>query len=261
MNRMRLPEKALVVALDHARTLGVVKGLEDPGTVLDQVIEAGADGIMTSYGVVKKYGNRIIGRVPTFLRLDGGPSIYREDWLKYTEWSLLHSVEDARDLGVDGVCVMCFIGGEVELRTFEIVARVASNCHADGLPVMVEALPCLGLSRIPEPLSPEAMASAARIAFEHGADIIKAYYTGTPEGFRNVTLNCPVPTLIAGGSKMDTEKAALEVVHGAMLGGAKGVVFGRNIWQSRNVPGAVAALRAIIHSGATVDQALELVGS
>lgn len=150
MNRILLPEKALVVALDHARTLGVVKGLEDPGKVIDQVIDAGADGIMTSYGVVKKYRDRIIGRVPTFLRL---------------------------------------------------------------------------------------------------------------EGFRNVTLNCPVPTLIAGGSKMDTEKAALEVLHGAMQGGAKGVVFGRNIWQSRNVPGTVAALRAIIHSGASVDQALERIGS
>ncbi len=60
---------------------------------------------------------------------------------------------------------------------------------------------------------------------------------------------------------MDTEKAALEVVHGAMQGGAKGVVFGRKIWQSRNVPGVVAAFRAIIHSGATVDQALEQIGS
>lgn len=259
MNRMRLPEKALVVALDHARTLGVVEGLGDPGKVLDQVIEAGADGIMTSYGVVKKYANRVIGRVPTFLRLDGGPSIYREDWLKYTEWSLLHSVEDARGLGVDGVCVMCFLGGEVELRTFEIVARVASDCREDGLPVMVEALPCQGLSRIPNPLAPEAMASAARIAFEHGADIVKAYYTGTAEGFRKVTLNCPVPTLIAGGSKMDTERAALEVVYGAMQGGAKGVVFGRNIWQSRNVAGTVARLRAIIHSGASVDQAAEML--
>jgi class I fructose-bisphosphate aldolase len=84
MNRLYLPEKALVVALDHAQTLGVVPGLEDPGRVLDTVIEAGADGIMTSYGVIKKYGERLIGRVPTFLRLDGGPSIFREDWLKYT---------------------------------------------------------------------------------------------------------------------------------------------------------------------------------
>lgn len=257
MDRRHLPEKALVVALDHAQALGVVEGLEDPGRVLDDVIEAGADGILTSYGVVKKYRNRILGRVPLFMRLDGGPSMYREDWLKYTEWSLLHSVEDARNLGVNGICVMCFLGGEVELRTFEIVARVASECGVDGLPVMVEALPCLGLQRIPKPLSPDAMASAARIAFEHGADILKTYYTGTPDGFRVVTRNCPVPTLIAGGPKMDTERAALEVVHGAMQGGAKGVVFGRNIWQSRNVQGAISALRAIIHSGASVDQALE----
>jgi class I fructose-bisphosphate aldolase len=256
MERMHLPEKALVIALDHAQTLGVVEGLENPGQVLDEVIAAGADGIMTSYGVVKKFGPQIIGRVPTFIRLDGGPSMYKEDWLKYTEWSLLHSVEDARALGVDGVCVMCFIGGPVELRTFEIVSRVASASRADGLPVMVEALPCLDLQRIPRPLSPDAMASAARIAFEHGADIVKTYYTGTPEGFRKVTRNCPVPTLIAGGPKMDTERAALEIVHGAMLGGAQGVVFGRNIWQSKNVSGAISALRAIIHSGASVDQAM-----
>jgi DhnA family fructose-bisphosphate aldolase class Ia len=257
MNKLYLPEKALVVALDHARTLGVVPGLEDPGKVLDTVIEAGADGIMTSYGVVKKYGKRLIGRVPTFLRLDGGPSIFREDWLKYTEWSLLHSVEDAGDLGVDGVCVMCFIGGEVELRTFEILGKVASECHAAELPVMVEALPSLDAARIAKPQESEAMASAARIAFEHGADIVKTYYTGTPEGFRQVTSNCPVPTLIAGGAKMDSEKAALEVVYGAMQGGGKGAVFGRNIWQNRNVKGVVTAIRAIIHSGASVDQALK----
>ena len=40
MNRMRLPEKALVVALDHARTLGVVEGLGDPGEVLDAALRA-----------------------------------------------------------------------------------------------------------------------------------------------------------------------------------------------------------------------------
>lgn len=211
---------------------------------------------MTSYGVVKRYRDQLVGRVPTFLRLDGGPSSYREDWLKYTEWSLLHTVEDARALGVDGVCVMCFLGGEVELRTFEIVAQVARDCREDGLPVMVEALPCIDTPRIRKPLAPDAMASAARIAFEHGADIIKTYYTGTTEGFRKVTENCPVPVLIAGGAKMETVEAALTVVHGAIQAGAKGVVFGRNIWQNPNIHGVMASLRAIIHHGATVEQAM-----
>jgi class I fructose-bisphosphate aldolase len=257
MNRLQLKDKALVVAMDHARTLGLVDGLQNPGKILEEVIAAGADGVMTSYGVVKRYRDQLIGRIPTFLRLDGGPSIYREDWLKYTEWSLLHTVEDARALGVDGVCVMCFLGGDVELKTFEIVARVVRDCRGDGLPVMVEALPCIDTPRIRKPLAPEMMASAARIAFEHGADIVKTYYTGTTEGFRKVTGNCPVPVLIAGGAKMDTVEAALTVVHGAMQAGGKGVVFGRNIWQNSNIHGVMASLRAIIHHGAAVEKAMK----
>ncbi len=257
MSRLKLGDSALVVAMDHARTLGVVPGLENVGKTLDRVLDAGADGVMTTYGVVKHFHDRLIGRVPTFLRLDGGPSIYREDWLEYSEWSLLHTVEDARRLGVDGVCLMGFMGGDVEMRTYEIVARVVGDCASDGLPVMVEALPC-PTDRIPNTTDAKAMASASRIAFELGADIVKTYYTGSSESFRHVTETCPLPVLIAGGVRMDTIDAALEVVHGAIAGGGKGVVFGRNIWQDDDPAAVVRAMRAIIHDGASVADALAI---
>jgi len=77
MPKFDVSRRQLVVAMDHGRALGAVAGLEDPGRVLDTVIEAGADAIMTSYGVVKRYRERLIGQVPTILRLDGGPSHYR----------------------------------------------------------------------------------------------------------------------------------------------------------------------------------------
>lgn len=250
--------RALIVAMDHARTHGVIQGLENPGAVIDQVVAAGADGVMTTFGVIKHYRDHLIGRIPTILRLDGGPSLYREDWLAYTEWSLLHTVEDALRLGVDGVVLMAFVGIPVELETFRIVARVAGECLSANLPVMVEALPCAS-ERIPDPKAPDAMASAARLGFEHGADIIKTYYTGTPEGFRQVIDNCPVPTLIAGGPRMDTVEASLEVVQGAMQAGASGVVFGRNIWQHANPTGMVKALHHIIHRESSVADALELL--
>ena len=255
MARLELGDRALVVAMDHARTLGALPGLEDPGATLDRVLDAGADAVMTSYGVVKRYHERLIGRVPTFLRLDGGPSLYREDWLEYSEWSLLHSVEDARWLGVDGVCVMGFMGGEVEMKTYEILGKVVGDCARDGLPVMVEALPC-PTERIPDPKAPKAMADASRIAFEMGGDIIKTYYTGSAESFREVTSVCPAPVLIAGGVRMDTAEAALEVVHGAMQGGGRGVVFGRNIWQDPDPGRIVGALRAVIHEDASPAEAL-----
>jgi DhnA family fructose-bisphosphate aldolase class Ia len=237
----------------------VAPGLEKPGEVLDRVLDAGADAVMTSYGVIKHYRDKLIGRVPTFLRLDGGPSIYREDWLRFSDWRLLHTVDDARRLGVDGVCLMGFMGAEVEMDTYAIVARVVGDCAADGLPVMVEALPC-PTERIPDPMDPAAMASASRIGFELGGDIVKTYYTGSADSFRRVTSACPVPVLIAGGTRMDTVRAALDVVHGSIQGGGSGVVFGRNIWQNPQPAAVVAAIKAIIHDGADVAGAMAQAG-
>jgi class I fructose-bisphosphate aldolase len=71
-------ERMLVIAMDHARALGAVRGLEAPGTLIDTMIEAGADAVMTSFGTVKAYRERLVGRVPVYLRLDGGPSIVKE---------------------------------------------------------------------------------------------------------------------------------------------------------------------------------------
>ena len=258
MSRFDPQRKQLVVAMDHGRTLGEVEGLEDPGRVIDTVIEAGADAIMTSYGVVKRYRESLIGRIPTILRLDGGPSRYREDWLKYSEWTLLHTVEDARALGVDGVCTMVFMGGAVELETLEITAAVAGECLRDGLPLMVEALPCPS-ERIPDPTDAEAMASACRLGFEHGADVLKTYATGSAESFARVTASCPAPVLIAGGPKMGSERAVLQVVRDTLDAGGRGVVFGRNIWQSPDVAKMVKALRHLIHDDGAVEQAAELL--
>ena len=253
-----ITKKQLVVAMDHGRALGAVVGLEDPGRVIELVVEAGADAIMTSFGVVKRYRERLIGRVPTLLRVDGGPSRYREDWLKYTEWRLLHTVDDARALGVDGVCTMVFMGAEVEAETLEITAEVAGECLEDGLPLMVEALPCPS-ERILDPNDADAMADACRIGFEHGADVLKTYATGSAESFRKVTAGCPAPVLIAGGPRMESERAVLQVVRDTLDAGGMGVVFGRNIWQSPHPARMIQALRHLIHGDGTVDEAAELL--
>ena len=247
--------RALYVAMDHARTHGVVEGLEDPGRIIDIAVDNGADGIMTSYGVIKHYRNRLIGRIPTVLRLDGGPSLYREDWLANTEWSMLHTVEDAIDLGVDGVVTMLFMGIPVELKTMEITAAAAREARKANLPLIVEALP--GPSeRVPDAKAPGAMASACRLAFEHGADFLKTYYTGDPDGFRVVIENSPAPVLLAGGPKTPNDLETLRMVQGAMTSGARGAFYGRNVWQHKNPAGMVRALRRVIHDNAAAEDAV-----
>jgi DhnA family fructose-bisphosphate aldolase class Ia len=251
-------QKQLVVAMDHGRAMGAVPGLDDPGQVIDSVIEAGADAIMTSFGVIKRYRDRLIGHIPTIMRIDGGPSLFREDWLRNTKWSMLHSFEDAQELEVDGICTMVFVGAECELDTLEITAEVAGACLQADLPLMVEALPC-PCDRIPDPNTADAMASACRIGFEHGADVLKTYAPGGVEAFRQVVARSPVPVMIAGGPKADGPRGALQVVRDSLDGGGRGVVFGRNIWQSPDPAKMVVALRHLIHEDGSVDEALELL--
>ena len=68
-----------------------------------------------------------------------------------------------------------------------------------------------------------------------------------------------VPVLIAGGPPAKTQREVLEMVHGAMSAGAKGLMMGRKIWQSPNPPATASALMAIVRNGASVDEAEEVL--
>src|SRR5918993_740831 len=76
--------RALIVAMDHARTHGAIEGLEDPGAVIEASVDGGADAVMTTFGVANRYGEKPAAPLPTISRLEGAPSLYREDWLAYT---------------------------------------------------------------------------------------------------------------------------------------------------------------------------------
>lgn len=257
--RLDLDRPRLVLAMDHARAMGAVAGLEDPRRVLETSIEAGVDAVMTSFGVVKRYRGLLVGRVPTFLRLDGGPSLLKERWLENSEWALLYTLDDAARLGVDGVCLMYFMGAACELRTLEIVARVCGEALARGLPVMVEALPCKHPA-IPDTNDPGMMADACRIAFEHGADILKTYFPHDRAGFARVVRSCPAPVLIAGGPKLSDDRAVLAMVAESVAEGGKGVVFGRNIWQHARPERMVKALLATLRSAPIEEAEAALAG-
>lgn len=67
---------------------------------------------------------------------------------------------------------------------------------------------------------------------------------------------CPVPVVVAGGPKCESEKEVFEFVHDGMQKGAIGINLGRNVWQSPHPAAVAKALRAIVHEKASVKQAL-----
>ena len=81
----------------------------------------------------------------------------------------------------------------------------------------------------------------ARVCAEsHKLGIIKAFYC---KDFEKVTSNCPVPVILAGGPK-DADITA--VVREVVSKGAKGLAFGRNLFQAEDIKGLVRDLDAAL---------------
>jgi DhnA family fructose-bisphosphate aldolase class Ia len=250
--------RCLTVAIDHGMVHGPARGLENTDELIERMIDAGADALMVSYGTLKRSGQRLRGRIPVIARIDGGPSVRTGVWREYDDWRLLFDVEDAAALGADAVVVMHFVGAPVEMDTLQNMAEAVAQCQRAGLPLLVEALACPH-PNIPDIFDPATIALAARIAAEYGADFVKTTYSGDPESFRQVVRGAAVPVLVLGGERMNSDRAALELTHGAVAAGAAGIVMGRNIWQAPDPAAMVRALRAMIHDGASVDAAAALL--
>lgn len=60
---------------------------------------------------------------------------------------------------------------------------------------------------------------------------------------------------------MDSDKAIMEMVKGAIEAGAAGVSIGRNIFQHQNPTKIVKALSMIVHKDALVEEALDYMNN
>jgi putative autoinducer-2 (AI-2) aldolase len=96
---------------------------------------------------------------------------------------------------------------------------------------------------------------ASRIAAELGAHIVKTYHC---DDLEKVVEGCPVPIVIAGGKKMNTEMDVFEMTYDAIDKGAVGVDMGRNIWQHDYPVPMIKGVRAIVHKKYTAKEAFQL---
>jgi len=75
---------------------------------------------------------------------------------------------------------------------------------------------------------------------------VKTDYTGDPVSMQSVVEGCPIPILVLGGSRQGSDEEALGVVRDAVLAGAAGVFFGRNVFQSANMGLFLQRARAVL---------------
>ena len=134
--------------------------------------------------------------------------------------------------------------GDVFADNVRAIGETAREAHRAGIPLIVESV--LWGSRAADRRDPDLLAYVCRMAAELGADVIKTEYTGDPETMAGVIDGCPVPVLTLGGSRSGPEEA-VESARGAIGAGARGIVFGRNVWQADDPAKMSARLREAVH--------------
>ncbi|MBV8475326.1 MAG: hypothetical protein JOZ36_01570 [Acidobacteria bacterium] len=232
-------KRALIVAFDHALVLGPIPGTEDPLTQVSRFAQARVNAILLHLGLMRRCAETCCeNRLP--------PLLARIDWTSM--WSvgvhgggalcssLLAHPEDALHLGADAVVTYLTMGtGDSEFESRELArnAEVARACERVGMPLIIESL-ARG-PRIETPGVPEWLRLHTRIAAELGADAVKTDYTGDPGSMRSIIKECPVPIFVLGGSRQGSDEDALEIVRGATLAGAAGVILGRKVFQAADM--------------------------
>lgn len=236
--------RSVVVAMDHGLPGMFPLGrLADPESLLGAISDAGADAILTTPGLARRFAP-FIGKLGLIVRLDGGATAIGN---APRSSSLIATPEDALRLGADAVAVMGFCGTDDEAKSLATLGKVATECRSLDLPVMAEMLP-LGFGGDP---TVEEVAMAARIGAEMGADIIKTKYIGSQEEYQQVTETCFAPVLILGGSERDLSQVT-NTIGEALTAGAAGVAMGRSVWRSDDVRTAVARIVAAVHRNVVV---------
>jgi DhnA family fructose-bisphosphate aldolase class Ia len=241
--------RSFITALDHGVTIGVPAGAEDVAKTLETVIAGGPDAVLVSPGTIEKAGQH-------FARRGSPAALIRCDWIindPYINdlgegYRVLVSPAQALALGADAAVMFLMIGagdGQLFADNVRAVAQAAQEAHGNGIPLVVEVV--LWGTKRENKKDADRLAWGCRMAVELGADAIKTEYTGDPTSMRKIIETCGAPVLLLGGTKSDDPEALWRGTKDAVDAGAKGVIYGRNVWQHDDPIAVSKRLRAIIH--------------
>jgi DhnA family fructose-bisphosphate aldolase class Ia len=172
------------------------------------------------------------------------------------------SVEEALRLGADAIAMAVTIGSPHQAQILANLTALVREAERVALPVIAHAYPNGGLVPSQERYSLERVGYASRLAMELGVDIVKTFYTGSSETFAEVVDRAaPALVVAAGGPRLETEAEALRMAYDVVQARAAGITFGRNVWQSEKIGGMIRALKLVVHSHSSVQEALDTLAA
>jgi DhnA family fructose-bisphosphate aldolase class Ia len=260
--------KCVDVALDHGvfNEYTFLSGLEEMNRAVSTIMDANPDAVQLTPGQADKLQLQAGKHKPALVLRTDIANVYGSELPAYL---FSQSMEESamQAVKLDAACVvvnLILIPGEQELyhQCLNNVVKLRRECELYAIPLMIEPLVMQrnhakggymvdGNLKLIVPL--------VRQAVELGADLIKADPCDNVNEFHAIVETASgIPVLARGGGTTD-DTIVLRRTFELMTQGAKGIVYGRNIVQHRNPRGMTKALMAIVHEGASVEEAIKLV--
>lgn len=201
--------RCFFMPIDHGYFQGPTTSLEKPGETIKPLFPY-YDALFCTRGTLRA-AIHPVGNKPVILRVSGGTSMVGKDLANEI---LTTSVEEIIRLNVAAVGVSVFIGSDYEKQTLKNLSDLVNQCENYGIPVM--AVTAVGKEI--EKREARYLALCCRICAELGAKVVKTYWC--EKDFDKVVNGCPVPVVMAGGPKCETEFECFQFVYDGMQKGS-----------------------------------------
>jgi class I fructose-bisphosphate aldolase len=266
LNRLFHPKssRCFDVAIDHGffNEYAFLAGIEDIERAVATLVAAAPDAIQLTVGQAPLLQALPGRQKPALVLRTDVANVYGKELPRRLFSRMIHApVEQALRLDAASVVVNLFAipnQPEVADQCIENVLRIKPDCDRYGMPLMIEPLvfrPNEQAGGYMVDGDVRKILPLVRQAVELGADIIKADPTDdVTEYHKVIEIAGRIPVLVRGGGKAADEEI-LQRTEALMQQGAAGIVYGRNVIQHQNPSGMTRALLAIVHDGATAEQA------
>ena len=270
LNRLFHPRsgRALDVAIDHGffGEPSFLTGIESVEGAVRTIVAARPDAVQLTPGtaaVLQELPER--GKPALVMRADVA-NVYGKDLPAHLFSRVFpDAIEQAMRLDAVAVCVnLLQLPGrpDVHEQCVRNVMELRREAARLGMPLMVEPLVMQDNALAGGYMvdgDTRKVVTLVRQARELGADLIKADPTDDiGEYHRVIETAGDVPVLVRGGGRA-TDEELLRRTEAVLAQGARGIVYGRNIIQHPNPAGITAALLAVLHHGASAEDALRTV--
>ena len=256
INRLFRGKKNLVIsALDHVMEYGDQPGIEDSARAIRNCM--GTDALLLSRFMLKRNWELFAHPAAPLpvVRINWSSAFYYPLAYRKGFTRIATRVEEAVQAG--GECIICslFLENEdEEMETFnaELFSEVVRQKEKLGIPLIGECYVVEHKEKTSKEVHRK-VKRVTRIMAELGADLIKAFYTG--DQFQEIVDNLPVPIFTIGAEKLNTDLEVLQKAARSVKRGARGIIFGRNIFMAKKPQELIKALNDVINEGMSPDEA------